>query len=634
MVTGTNLFARSMGSALGIAVFGAIANAALSQRLGGHASATAAEHPGRPPSTRRCTRCSSPGGGRRAAGRGRLMPRRPSGARNRLRAAESATTLAEAMSGRPLASARRVRVASPRGADRDPGAVACYDRARSPACSAGADRADRHAQTSRDLARRPRQQSRTYRWSARRSGPPARAGRRPSGSPCTPYAGSPGRRSWTGRSPHCSAAGLTTGIRVPPSLTSGCPGSARTRSTSSCSMPPQTGPPPLTRTGPGCRMPVHPVTAGAAGLRSGETTLLQVGFHPARDAAHGRRRHRHRAASSAGSRSPRPGRCRWPASPTDLRRGRRRGERRSPVSGPSLPAAAASGSRSGSTRSGPQHLHLRAWTITVARRVARAGGGGRATVRRRPPPRSAYNLIAASGPQLQIARTAPLDRGWSGPSSTVGARWSACAPTCGPGRQRAAPGHEVTVVTNLPPLPRGTSSVDVVFPGVGTLPESGRRRAGRGRSGAGRAVRSRALDLPAERPPAGWSAAAWPTPVPARAHSVDFRATVDDRALRRVERLARASAANSPTSGTTSAIESTTRVGRYGKRSTSLGPGRAGQHQDRPQPGLDARRSRRCPSGRRPSRWSRSARRSRSAPSASSAGWACRRSTARPRWPG
>ena len=45
------------------------------------------------------------------------------------------------------------------------------------------------------------------------------------------------------------------------------------------------------------------------------------------------------------------------------------------------------------------------------------------------------------------------------------------------------------------------------------------------------------------------------------------------------------------------------------------------------------RRSRRCPSGRRPSRWSRSARRCGSAPSASSAGSACRRSTARRRSP-
>src|SRR5215216_6080180 len=45
VVTGTNVFARSMGSALGIAVFGAIANASLSQRVGEHISSTASAIP-------------------------------------------------------------------------------------------------------------------------------------------------------------------------------------------------------------------------------------------------------------------------------------------------------------------------------------------------------------------------------------------------------------------------------------------------------------------------------------------------------------------------------------------------------------------------------------------------------------
>jgi EmrB/QacA subfamily drug resistance transporter len=45
VVTGTNLFARSIGSALGIAVFGAIANASLSTRIGGHATTAAAIPP-------------------------------------------------------------------------------------------------------------------------------------------------------------------------------------------------------------------------------------------------------------------------------------------------------------------------------------------------------------------------------------------------------------------------------------------------------------------------------------------------------------------------------------------------------------------------------------------------------------
>jgi EmrB/QacA subfamily drug resistance transporter len=45
VVTGTNVFARSMGSALGIAVFGAIANASLSRRIGGHISSTTSAIP-------------------------------------------------------------------------------------------------------------------------------------------------------------------------------------------------------------------------------------------------------------------------------------------------------------------------------------------------------------------------------------------------------------------------------------------------------------------------------------------------------------------------------------------------------------------------------------------------------------
>ena len=45
VVTGTNVFARSMGSALGIAVFGAIANSSMNQRVGDHISSTASGIP-------------------------------------------------------------------------------------------------------------------------------------------------------------------------------------------------------------------------------------------------------------------------------------------------------------------------------------------------------------------------------------------------------------------------------------------------------------------------------------------------------------------------------------------------------------------------------------------------------------
>ena len=45
VVTGTAVFARSMGSALGIAVFGAIANASLNQRIGGQNFSTTSAIP-------------------------------------------------------------------------------------------------------------------------------------------------------------------------------------------------------------------------------------------------------------------------------------------------------------------------------------------------------------------------------------------------------------------------------------------------------------------------------------------------------------------------------------------------------------------------------------------------------------
>ena len=45
VVTGTTMFARSMGSALGIAVFGAIANAALAGRLAGAEAMAAGDIP-------------------------------------------------------------------------------------------------------------------------------------------------------------------------------------------------------------------------------------------------------------------------------------------------------------------------------------------------------------------------------------------------------------------------------------------------------------------------------------------------------------------------------------------------------------------------------------------------------------
>ena len=68
VVTGTNVFARSMGSALGIAVFGAIANASLSQRVGGTSPPLPARFPSACPRARPAQGLLGRWGGRGAAG--------------------------------------------------------------------------------------------------------------------------------------------------------------------------------------------------------------------------------------------------------------------------------------------------------------------------------------------------------------------------------------------------------------------------------------------------------------------------------------------------------------------------------------------------------------------------------------
>ena len=55
-------------------------------------------------------------------------------------------------------------------------------------------------------------------------------------------------------------------------------------------------------------------------------------------------------------------------------------------------------------------------------------------------------------------------------SSRVSAHWNAFVPTCGSGlRALRQTGQQMRVITNLPPVPSGTSKVDIVFPGLTTF---------------------------------------------------------------------------------------------------------------------------------------------------------------------
>jgi hypothetical protein len=90
-------------------------------------------------------------------------------------------------------------------------------------------------------------------------------------------------------------------------------------------------------------------------------------------------------------------------------------------------------------------------------------------------------------------------------------------------------GDHLTVVINYPGLPRGTTSVDVLFPGLQPLVGIGVTPAPDGafRAGASEPVDVGTWSYPWDRPQAGWSLLRWPTPVPADAGSNRFRSRVD-----------------------------------------------------------------------------------------------------------
>jgi hypothetical protein len=89
-------------------------------------------------------------------------------------------------------------------------------------------------------------------------------------------------------------------------------------------------------------------------------------------------------------------------------------------------------------------------------------------------------------------------------------------------------GDHVTVVTNFPALPRGTTSIDVLFPGIAPLVAVGVRSAPEGafRAGATVATDSSTWSPVRNTPQTGWPLSRWPTPVPVIEPN-RFRGTVD-----------------------------------------------------------------------------------------------------------
>jgi hypothetical protein len=147
------------------------------------------------------------------------------------------------------------------------------------------------------------------------------------------------------------------------------------------------------------------------------------------------------------------------------------------------------------------------------------------------PPRHAYNPISAGGPQIKVDADRSVRRARLVTTKLAGLGALECLCTDlrfgAAGLRRS--GQQMRVITNLPPVPGGTSRVDIVLPGVTTFtdlpvtaaPDSAFRS-------AGPAVRKAGLWTHAtEQQVAGWGPWDWPTPLPRTDQLGAFRATMD-----------------------------------------------------------------------------------------------------------
>ena len=145
------------------------------------------------------------------------------------------------------------------------------------------------------------------------------------------------------------------------------------------------------------------------------------------------------------------------------------------------------------------------------------------------PPTRAYNRMSAGGPQIRLG--SHLWRARLMTTKLAGRGDLECL--CTDLRISAAAlrnvGAQLSVATTLPPLPAGTSSVNVVLPGLTTLRNVGVTPASDAifRS-AGPAVRTTQFwTFRADQPHPGWAPRDWPTPVPRQYQLRMYQATVD-----------------------------------------------------------------------------------------------------------
>jgi len=145
------------------------------------------------------------------------------------------------------------------------------------------------------------------------------------------------------------------------------------------------------------------------------------------------------------------------------------------------------------------------------------------------PPTRAYNEISAGGPQVRLGNHVSRARLITTKLAGHGALECLCTDLRIGATAMRRVGEQMSVVTNLPPLPPGTSKVDIVLPGLTTLRNvtvtAAQDAAFRS---AGPAVREPQFWTYWANPShPGWEPRNWPTPVPRQYQLHAYRATVD-----------------------------------------------------------------------------------------------------------
>jgi hypothetical protein len=141
-----------------------------------------------------------------------------------------------------------------------------------------------------------------------------------------------------------------------------------------------------------------------------------------------------------------------------------------------------------------------------------------------------YNTIAASGPRLRSGREELRPRLVTSDLTSKRTVECLCSDLRIWAKSLRSPGQQVSVVTNLPPLPRGLRQVEVVLPGYGSrrVPVTPAAKAD---LRAGTPQRRDVGTWSEQNWPRGWNSHNWPTMVPAREAMADYL-SVTDRILR------------------------------------------------------------------------------------------------------